>query len=65
MSTSTRSRQENLDLICEELIDAQWVEFWRTCVMSNDYAFTDAIARCRGRELARQLAPSTVPGTAP
>lgn len=65
MSTTTRSRQEKLDLICEELIDAQWVEFWRTCVMSNDYAFSDANARCRGRELARQLAPSTVREASP
>jgi hypothetical protein len=60
MSPTIRSRQENLDLICEELIDAHWVEFWRTCVMSNDYAFSEANARCTARTLARQLTPSLV-----
>jgi hypothetical protein len=56
-----RQRQENLTLICEEELQGEWHEFWRTDTMSNGYAFTDANNQCRYRHLARtQLFGNTI-----
>jgi hypothetical protein len=48
-----RQRQENLALICEEQLNGEWHEFWRTDTMGNDYAFTDANNKCKLRHFAR------------
>jgi hypothetical protein len=48
-SDSVRRRLSALDCMvyCEELIGGEWVVFWQTDSMSNDYAYTDSANRCR------------------
>lgn len=44
------------ELICEVQQGGDWVEFWRTNEMSNDYAYSESQERCLAKVAELQFA---------